>query len=93
MSGYKLASISHELLDLKCEGIYNISADEKISKFEFGILLCKNLKLSTAFINSGSIFDRKDLIKRPNSMALSNMKASKKLNKKIGDPEIQIKSI
>ena len=93
VSGYNLASISHELLDLKCEGIYNISADEKISKFEFGILLCKNLKLSTAFINSGSIFDRKDLIKRPNSMALSNMKASKKLNKKIGDPEIQIKSI
>ena len=36
----KLASISHELLDLN-EGIYNICADEKISKFEFGILLVK----------------------------------------------------
>ena len=47
---------------------------------------CENIK-------SGSISDRKDLVKRPKSMSLSNLKISNKLKNKIGNIETQIKSI
>ena len=64
-----------------------------ITKFAFGILLCKLLGISNTNIKSGSINDRKDLIQRPNSMALSNLKASTALNKAFGKVSKQILDI
>lgn len=93
LSGKNLALTSLELLKLNCKGIYNLSSDDTITKFEFGILLCKLLGISNKNIESGSIDDRKDLIQRPNSMALSNLKASKALNKNFGKVSKQILDI
>ena len=88
-----LALISLELLKLNCKGIYNLSSDDTITKFAFGIMFCKLQGISNSNIKSGSINDRKDLIKRPNSMALSNSKASKALNKDLGKVSKQILDI
>ena len=52
--------------------------------------LCELQGISNSNIKSGSINDRKDLIQRPNSMALSNSKASKALNKDLGKVSKQI---
>jgi len=91
--GKNLALKSLELLKLNCTGIYNLSSDDTITKFAFGILLCKMLGISKSNIKSGSINSRKDLIKRPKSMALSNLKASKALNKDFGKVSKQILDI
>tara|TARA_B100002019_G_C21269321_1_gene601250 strand:- start:2752 stop:3636 length:885 start_codon:yes stop_codon:yes gene_type:complete len=93
LSGKNLAIYSHKLLDLNAQGIYNICSDDSITKYDFGIKLCKHFGLKYKNIKSGSIVDRKDLIKRPKSMALSNLKTIKKINEKIGNIENQIKSI
>lgn len=82
--GESLARITYELVEKKISGIYNISSDESISKYDFGIALCKFLNLPNKFINSGSIHDRTDLVKRPTSMALSNKKLLKTLDFHIG---------
>ena len=93
LCGKNLALLSLELLKLNCKGIYNLSSDDAITKFAFGILLCKLLGISNTNIKCGSINDRKDLIQRPNSMALSNLKASTALNKAFGKVSKQILDI
>lgn len=93
LCGKNLALISLELLKLNCKGIYNLSSDDTITKFAFGIMLCELQGISNSNIKSGSINDRKDLIQRPNSMALSNSKASKALNKDLGKVSKQILDI
>lgn len=93
LCGKNLALRSLELIKLNCKGIYNLSSDNSITKYAFGILLCKLLGISNSNIKSGSINSRKDLIKRPNSMALSNLKASNALNKDFGKVSKQILDI
>ena len=93
ISSKNLAKISHELLDLNCCGIHNISSDNKISKYEFAVNLCEHLNISTKNIFSESIKNRSELMLRPTSMALSNKKISGILKKSIGGIENQIESI
>lgn len=84
VEGKFLAKIIHKLLDFNCKGIYNISSDKKITKYEFGLNLCKNLNLPNTFIKSISIKERLDLIQRPLSMALSNKKLTDKIKYNVG---------
>ncbi len=93
LSGKNLAIYSHKLLDLEAKGIYNVCADDSITKYDFGIKLCKYFGIKYDHIKSGSILNRNDLIKRPRSMALSNLKTVNMINEKIGNVENQIKSI
>ncbi len=93
VSGKNLAFYVHTLLENNFSGIFNISSDKKISKFEFGILLCKRLNIPTNSLFPGSIEARSDLVRRPKSMALSNAKLTKALNNQNLGIEIQIESI
>ena len=61
--------------------------------FEFGKILCHKLNIPSTSIIPGSIDDRKDLVKRPKSMALSNAKLTKAIGNENLDIEIQIMSI
>jgi len=93
VSGKNLALYAHTLLENNFSGIFNISSDKKISKFEFGKLLCKRLNISSSSILPASIDDRSDLILRPKSMALSNAKLTKAIKNLNLGIEIQIGSI
>ena len=93
ISGRNLAYYSHKLIELNCSGIFNVATSQIITKYQFGILLCKILKISKEFILSDSITNRKDLTIRPRSMALSNKKISKTLKESIGKINVQIESI
>lgn len=64
-------------------GIYNICSNEKITKYKFGIKLCKVFNLDKKFIKPSNLKKRQDLVKRPLNMALSNVKIKKILNIKI----------
>ena len=41
ISGRNLAFLAHKLLDLGCSGIYNISSDNVLTKYQFGIYCVK----------------------------------------------------
>ena len=93
VSGKNLAFYAHKLLENNFSGIFNISSDKKISKFEFGQLLCDKLNIPSYSILPGSIDDRSDLVKRPKSMSLSNAKLTKAIKNQNLGIEIQIGSI
>ena len=93
VSGGNLAIFAHELLENNYSGIFNISSNKKISKFEFGKLLCNKLNIPSNTILPGSIDDRSDLVKRPKSMSLSNKKLTKAINNQNLSIENQIESI
>jgi dTDP-4-dehydrorhamnose reductase len=55
-------------------GIFNISSDMKISKYDFGVLIAKHFDLDYNLIKTDSINSRKNLVLRPYNMSLSNNK-------------------
>lgn len=61
----------HRLLDLDYTGIINISSGERLSKYEFGLLLYKCFGFDNNNIESISIDDL-DLVQRPKDMSMSN---------------------
>jgi dTDP-4-dehydrorhamnose reductase len=65
------------LIEKRERGIFNIVSNEKISKYDFGILLANQFKLDKNLINNSSIKSKQDLCKRPLDMSLSNAKFSK----------------
>tara|TARA_S200000501_G_scaffold293950_1_gene279643 strand:+ start:435 stop:1346 length:912 start_codon:yes stop_codon:yes gene_type:complete len=93
VSGNNLAFYAHKLLDKNCSGIFNISSDKQISKFDFGKLLCNKLNIPSYSILPGSIDDRSDLVRRPKSMGLSNSKLTRTIKNQNLDIETQIGSI
>lgn len=93
VDGSVLVNIANKLVQSHCHGIYNICASEKITKYDFGLLLSKKLNISPEYICSGSILDRVDLVKRPKSMSLSNKKVFNDLGILIGNISDQISNI
>jgi dTDP-4-dehydrorhamnose reductase len=74
----------HEILDHQASGVYNLVGDERISKYEFGMLLAEEFNLDQDQIKIGSLRDNPLLIRRPLDMSLSNLKATKLLGRKLG---------
>ena len=93
ISGKSLAYYAHKLINKNCSGIYNISSNSLISKYEFGMALSKLMGISSDNILSGSIKNRAELKFRPTSMGLSNKKISKELKVYIGSFQDQIETI
>ena len=87
-----MAFYAHKLLENNFSGIFNISSDKKISKFDFGKLICKKLNIPSHSILSGSIDDT-DLVRRPKAMGLSNAKLTEAIKNQNLSIEIQISSI
>ncbi len=86
----EIARIIIKLLENKGNGIYNISSNERITKYEFGLIIARNMNLSMGLIKKGLIEERKDLVVRPKDMSLSNTKIKEKLNLEITSIKDQI---
>ncbi|CAM8359075.1 SDR family oxidoreductase [Candidatus Methylopumilus planktonicus] len=74
----------HELAHKKAKGIFNIVGDDRISKYDFGLILAKVFNLDKDLIDQGKIIEKPSLIKRPHDMSLSNEKVSNYLGRKMG---------
>lgn len=72
-----------KLIDNKKNGIFNVSSNEIITKHEFGLKICKIFNLNKKFIDIEYLSKRKDLVKRPLNMSLSNTKLKKTLKIKV----------
>ena len=81
------------LIKLKSKGIFNLVSDKKISKFEFAIKIASAFKLNNKFIVKSKFLLKKNLVKRPRDMTLSNKKLKKKLGLKSINMQKQIKNM
>ncbi len=82
-----LANCVHGLIDKHFRGVFNISSSNRISKFDFAVLVAQIFDLPCSLVKSISISDRKDLITRPKDMSLSNKKVSSALRRELGTTE------
>ena len=73
------SNILNNIIKKKIYGTFNISCDDRISKYKFGRLISKVFNLDSNLVNKISIYDLK-LVKRPLNMSLTNSKIKKKLS-------------
>jgi dTDP-4-dehydrorhamnose reductase len=73
-----------DLVGKGAEGIYNIVADERLSKYEFGRRLAAQFGLDPTPIRAGRLADATALAARPREMSLSNAKAVAALGRPLG---------
>jgi len=71
------------------KGIYNLTSNSKISKYEFGIKIAKSFKLDNSLIKK----DKKIEMLKPKNMALCNKKVSKIIPKKLLNLTLNIKNL
>lgn len=79
-----LINTVHELLERNEKGIFNIVSDDRISKYDFGILIAEEFGLDKTKIERCSIYNKLNLVRRPHDMSLSNQKVKKLLGKNLG---------
>jgi dTDP-4-dehydrorhamnose reductase len=83
----------HELLKKNARGIYNIVADERVSKYQFGMAIAEHFDLDKALIRKGRMEDKPALVKRPYDMSLSNTKACSLIGHKLGNIDQHIRRL
>lgn len=74
----------HDLIDRNATGIFNVVGDERISKYEFGLMIADQFDMPRRGIIPGLLTDRTTLVKRPLDMSLSNHKARDLLGRQLG---------
>jgi dTDP-4-dehydrorhamnose reductase len=74
-----LVFIINKLIIKNVRGIFNVSSDQCLSKYEFGIRLAKKFNLPTNYIKKSKIEKFINLVTRPKNMFLNNSKIKKKL--------------
>ena len=80
----------HDLIEKKANGIFNIVGDDRISKYNFGILIAEEFELDKSYIKKCSIHDKSSLVRRPKDMSLSNQKVCKLLGRNMGSAKQHI---
>ena len=73
----ELVRVVHLLLEQKASGIFHVCGNERISKFEFGMLIAKVFELKLKNIEPDLILKRTELVQRPMDMSLCNHKITK----------------
>jgi len=79
-----VAHATHELIGIGAKGIFNVTGDQRVSKLEFGLKLCREFNLDLNLIRSGLIGSRHSLVKRPKDMSLNNKKVAIALGRDLG---------
>jgi dTDP-4-dehydrorhamnose reductase len=83
----------HDLLDREAKGTYNVVSDDRISKYEFGILIAEEFKLDKSFIYRTTLKSQLNLVKRPQDMSLSNLKVREFLGRNLGTVKQHIEQL
>ncbi len=70
----RLIDATHLLLERSCQGVFHISGDERLSKYDFGLRLAEHFNLDASLIKPTSLKARTDMVLRPLDLSLSNKK-------------------
>ena len=84
----ELSRIISRLIKLDLSGVFNIASNQRLSKYDFGILVAKKFKLNVDLITP-IYFHDVNLTQRPLDMSLSNSKI-KNLNIRVKSLDDQI---
>ena len=79
-----LIKISNYLLKKDIKGLYNLTADDNTTKYEFGVRLCILYNLKKKISNISNVSSNRLLARRPYNMSLKNTKIKKIYRFKIG---------
>lgn len=86
----ELALSVMELVAMGATGIFHVTGQERISKYQFGERLAQQFGLDTSLIKVSRFSDRHDLVQRPSDLSLSNKKLVSYLNRPVGDIGLNI---
>ena len=75
-----LSNMIVNLIENEANGVFHLAANDRVSKHQFGKLLCSYFKLNQKYIIETSIKDKKELVKRPLDTSLDNKKIRSLLN-------------
>lgn len=89
----ELISLAHVLIERNAQGIFNLVSDNRISKYEFGILLADEFGLGKDFIRKGELMFNSSSVTRPLDMSLSNLKFTRLTGISIGNVGVHIKKM
>jgi len=89
----EISEIVDILITNDASGIYNISSNERITKFEFGLMIAEKHNFNKDLIVPIKIEQKKNLIIRPKDMSLSNEKIKKQTGRNISSLSNQIELI
>jgi dTDP-4-dehydrorhamnose reductase len=80
----RLVEVAHALCEKDCSGVFHVSSDDCVSKYQFGQMIATYFGLDNSLIESASILERSDLVQRPKQMGLKNEKVCQVLGHKLG---------
>ena len=79
-----LVHFAHKLLNKDASGIFNITGNDRISKYEFAIKLAQHFDLPLSLIKKNKLTNAGLFAARPKDMSLSNAKVSRELGLNMG---------
>lgn len=88
---YELADCIFKLIKINAQGVFNICSSERVSKYEFGLMIANYMNKSEDLIKPIKIASKKELVIRPKDMSLSNKKYEKLTKVKIDNLSNQLK--
>lgn len=88
-----LVEVIHELVDNNATGVFNVTGNERVSKFEFGQKVASVFQLDASFIKPGLIITQPGLVKRPADMSLSNKKVTSFLKRDISQLDDDLRKL
>ncbi|NQV76552.1 MAG: SDR family oxidoreductase, partial [Bacteroidetes bacterium] len=74
----------HDLLDKKAKGTFHVVSDDRISKYDFGVLIAEKFGLDKSLIQKSTLKSNMNLVQRPGDMSLSNKKVRDLLGRSLG---------
>lgn len=80
-----LLKVITKLMEVNAAGVFNVTGNENLTKYEFGLMVADVFGLDKKFIKQGKLQNKTHLVKRPFNLSLSNQK----LKKAISDFKIQ----
>jgi dTDP-4-dehydrorhamnose reductase len=88
-----LALTLHELVERAASGIFHVVADERLTKYDFGLRLARHFDLDPEPLRAGRLVEQTVLVRRPREMSLSNQKARRLLGRPLGNIDAQLQQL
>ena len=79
-----LALAAHELIEKGASGVFNLTGDDRLSKYEFALQLSNQFGLPAELIQRDQVAHANLLALRPQDMTLDNNKARQILGRGLG---------
>ncbi|MDQ6964011.1 MAG: SDR family oxidoreductase [Mariprofundales bacterium] len=88
-----LVEVVHELLAMRESGVFNVTGDERCSKYQFGVYVADQFGFDRELLLADSMATRQELVQRPLDMSLSNKKVCTLLGRSLGGGAVQVESL